>query len=208
MCVVGEWRGHTGDDALCRRLLRDFRLEKRVALPNWTDTAHELTIWRRQSPEATGAEAREESSTSAAALKSGEARTDAGLMPRQPAASHDGRPAGDGGAPCVPGSAGEAERGPMQCWTCGGAGDAPGSASGASTAATRAEGASGGWQGLSRCRYCRDAAFCCAECAVAGEGKHRQAHALRLIFFGECQPEFDNDADYERLPALWVAHDT
>jgi hypothetical protein len=37
---------------------------------------------------------------------------------------------------------------------------------------------------------------------MAGDTEHRQAHALRLLFFAECQPEFDNDADYEGLPAL------
>lgn len=49
MCVVGEWLGDTADEAFAAALLRDWMLVRRVALPNWTDTAHELTIWQRAS---------------------------------------------------------------------------------------------------------------------------------------------------------------
>ena len=47
MCLVGEWNGDTGDTKLEALLLGSFRLIRRLALPNWTDTAHELTIWQR-----------------------------------------------------------------------------------------------------------------------------------------------------------------
>ena len=47
VCVVGEWSGDTGDAELEKQLRRSFRLTRRLALPNWTDTVHELTIWQR-----------------------------------------------------------------------------------------------------------------------------------------------------------------
>lgn len=49
MCVVGEWDGDTGSPALTAALQHQFCLVQRVALPNWTDTAHELTVWERNS---------------------------------------------------------------------------------------------------------------------------------------------------------------
>ncbi|EIE18633.1 Clavaminate synthase-like protein [Coccomyxa subellipsoidea C-169] len=47
VCVVGEWLGDTADESFAAALLAGWRLVRRVPLPNWTDTAHELTIWRR-----------------------------------------------------------------------------------------------------------------------------------------------------------------
>lgn len=47
VCVVGEWQGDTGDESFSAALLADWRLIRRVGLPNWTDTAHELAIWQR-----------------------------------------------------------------------------------------------------------------------------------------------------------------
>lgn len=47
MCVVGEWLGDTADESFAAALLSDWLLIKRVTLPDWTDTAHELTIWQR-----------------------------------------------------------------------------------------------------------------------------------------------------------------
>ena len=49
MCVVGEWAGDTGDAAFTAALLAGFALAQRVPLPNWSDTAHELTVWERKS---------------------------------------------------------------------------------------------------------------------------------------------------------------
>ncbi len=46
MCFVGEWHGDTGDAAFMLQLQSDYQLERRIALPNWSDTAHELTIWQ------------------------------------------------------------------------------------------------------------------------------------------------------------------
>ncbi len=48
MCVVGEWGGDTGSSAFTASLLAGWRLVQRVALPNWPDSAHELTVWERR----------------------------------------------------------------------------------------------------------------------------------------------------------------
>lgn len=47
--MVGEWDGDTAEPTFTAQLQADFRLVQRHALPNWTDTAHELTIWERRS---------------------------------------------------------------------------------------------------------------------------------------------------------------
>ena len=201
VCTVGEWRGHTGDDALSRLLLRDFRLDKRVPLPNWTDTAHELTIWQRRQPEVASREP-SQGALPAAALAIRAACKDAAGPPRQPAAVPDGTSTSGSGSPSVPVGAGEPQLAPLHCWTCGSSGDGVSADLRLSVATGRhADPAVDGCQ-LRRCQYCREVAFCSAACAAAGERTHRQAHALRLIFFAECQPEFDTDADYEGLPAL------
>ena len=48
MCVVGEWDGDTAEPSFTAQLLAGFRLVDRCALPNWSDTAHELTVWERR----------------------------------------------------------------------------------------------------------------------------------------------------------------
>ena len=48
VCVVGEWDGDTAEPRFTAALAAGFRLAQRVPLPNWSDSAHELTIWRRQ----------------------------------------------------------------------------------------------------------------------------------------------------------------
>ena len=48
VAVVGEWDGNTGDALLARELRESWILARRVSLPQWGDTAHELTIWRRK----------------------------------------------------------------------------------------------------------------------------------------------------------------
>eukprot|EP00208_Stichococcus_sp_RCC1054_P008353 CAMPEP_0206150624 /NCGR_PEP_ID=MMETSP1473-20131121/38397_1 /ASSEMBLY_ACC=CAM_ASM_001109 /TAXON_ID=1461547 /ORGANISM="Stichococcus sp, Strain RCC1054" /LENGTH=662 /DNA_ID=CAMNT_0053548133 /DNA_START=249 /DNA_END=2238 /DNA_ORIENTATION=- len=45
VCVVGEWGGDTGSSAFTAALQGGWRLTERVALPNWPDSAHELTVW-------------------------------------------------------------------------------------------------------------------------------------------------------------------
>ena len=48
VCVVGEWDGDTAEPNFTAQLLAGFRLADRCALPNWSDTAHELTVWERR----------------------------------------------------------------------------------------------------------------------------------------------------------------
>ena len=48
LALVGEWDGNTADGVFARSLTRHFTLARRVALPQWGDTAHELTVWRRK----------------------------------------------------------------------------------------------------------------------------------------------------------------
>ena len=50
MCVVGEWGGDTGSGAFTAALQAGWRLVAHVALPNWPDSAHELTVWERRGP--------------------------------------------------------------------------------------------------------------------------------------------------------------
>lgn len=54
VCVVGEWSGDTGDVELESQLRGSFHLTRRLPLPNWTDTVHELTIWQRASSRGEG----------------------------------------------------------------------------------------------------------------------------------------------------------
>ncbi|KAF0690340.1 Aste57867_18271 [Aphanomyces stellatus] len=45
---VGEWHGTTGDRQFECDVMKSFDLKERVALPNWGDTAYELTVWTRR----------------------------------------------------------------------------------------------------------------------------------------------------------------
>ena len=55
--MVGEWDGDTAEPSFTAQLEADFRLVRRCALPNWSDTAHELTVWeRRPEPDQAAAE--------------------------------------------------------------------------------------------------------------------------------------------------------
>jgi hypothetical protein len=48
VALVSEWDGDTGTPAFTAELLRGWRLLEALPLPNWTDTAHDLTIWERR----------------------------------------------------------------------------------------------------------------------------------------------------------------
>ena len=48
VAVVGEWGGNTADAKFAHALSRSFRLARRRRLPQWGDTAHELTVWTRR----------------------------------------------------------------------------------------------------------------------------------------------------------------
>ncbi|RLN45013.1 hypothetical protein BBJ29_003916 [Phytophthora kernoviae] len=45
---VGEWQGDTGDQRFESELQRRFVLEQEVQLPNWGNSAYNLTVWRRK----------------------------------------------------------------------------------------------------------------------------------------------------------------
>ena len=68
VAVVGEWDGNTADETFARTLARSFRLRRRRRLPQWGDTAHELTVWTRRDDEEGNEEGNEEDA------KDGEAR--------------------------------------------------------------------------------------------------------------------------------------
>ena len=46
VAVVGEWDGNTADGLFAEKLHAFFYLADRVPLPQWGDTAHELTVWQ------------------------------------------------------------------------------------------------------------------------------------------------------------------
>lgn len=48
LAIVGEWDGDTGSTACSRSLLLNWDLQEAISLPNWSDTSHDLTIWRRK----------------------------------------------------------------------------------------------------------------------------------------------------------------
>ena len=68
VAVVGEWDGNTADETFARTLARSFRLRRRRRLPQWGDTAHELTVWTRRDDEEGNEEGNEED------VKDGETR--------------------------------------------------------------------------------------------------------------------------------------
>lgn len=48
VALVGEWDGDTGSQGFTEALLLGWTLQEAIILPNWSDTAHDLTIWRRR----------------------------------------------------------------------------------------------------------------------------------------------------------------
>ena len=51
VALIGEWDGDTGTTDFAEALWLGWALEDVIALPNWSDTAHDLTIWRRRETE-------------------------------------------------------------------------------------------------------------------------------------------------------------
>ncbi|BDA49847.1 hypothetical protein COCOBI_14-4670 [Coccomyxa sp. Obi] len=184
VCVVGEWLGDTGDESFAAALLSDWSLIRRVALPNWTDTAHELTIWQRSEP----------------AKKQHKKKQKL----RHADAKYNGRPPGslqDGVTPLGIAAADELDFSALRrdaldiisCSTCGAS--RPGNVVGKTGIEGRAIGGA-----LRRCCYCRDAAYCSETCAAADACRHAQAHAVRLLFFQHRQLAFDNPVDFAAQP--------
>jgi hypothetical protein len=48
MVLVGEWGGTTHGPEFEAELLRDWMIKERISLPNWANTAYEMTVWRRR----------------------------------------------------------------------------------------------------------------------------------------------------------------
>jgi hypothetical protein len=51
LALIGEWDGDTGSSAFEHKLLSGWDLVEAIPLPNWSDTAHDLTIWHRRPAE-------------------------------------------------------------------------------------------------------------------------------------------------------------
>lgn len=103
VCVVGEWDGDTAEASFTTQLQADFRLVQRQALPNWTDTAHELTIWERRSvavlqskKDADGSDADEAEVTEVCAVPASDAPTLPLICCSSCGESHGGLAASDG----------------------------------------------------------------------------------------------------------------
>ncbi len=195
MCVVGEAPGgDTGSLAFAGALAAGFRLVQRLPLPNWSDTAHDLTIWDRRRPAPCSGPGREPN----------DLRASASDCTSEVAAPVDGRPA------ALPA---------LACAACGGGahggGGTPGGTvarGGARAPAAQERGAAGarkrrrGLQAAAgpgpaaalRCRWCRDI-FCSLACVRAGAAAHAARHALRLLFFA--RRSMVEPSDYEPMDA-------
>jgi len=195
VCVVGEAPGgDTGSLAFAGALAAGFRLVQRLPLPNWSDTAHDLTIWDRRRPAPCSGPGREPN----------DLRASASDCTSEVAAPVDGRPA------ALPA---------LACAACGGGahggGGTPGGTvarGGARAPAAQERGAAGarkrrrGLQAAAgpgpaaalRCRWCRDI-FCSLACVRAGAAAHAARHALRLLFFA--RRSMVEPSDYEPMDA-------
>ena len=189
VAVAGEWDGNTADGAFAEALRRRFRLVRRVPLPQWGDTAHELTLWtsRRRGGRyiSSDDDASAADETSACSMKSGDASDD-------PKARDDPKVRDDPKARF--GSSSSDPRPFARCAGCGASGSAA----------------------LRRCAYCREAAYCSARCAEEDRERHAGIHRARLVPFPSAEkdekkraaasgrrgfrraaPSFDDDADFE-----------
>jgi len=195
VCVVGEAPGgDTGSLAFAGALAAGFRLVQRLPLPNWSDTAHDLTIWDCRRPAPCSGPGREPN----------DLRASASDCTSEVAAPVDGRPA------ALPA---------LACAACGGGahggGGTPGGTvarGGARAPAAQERGAAGarkrrrGLQAAAgpgpaaalRCRWCRDI-FCSLACVRAGAAAHAARHALRLLFFA--RRSMVEPSDYEPMDA-------
>ena len=48
IAVIGEWQGSTAGSRFVRRLSKRFQFEKTIALPQLSDSVHEVSIWKRR----------------------------------------------------------------------------------------------------------------------------------------------------------------
>ena len=197
VCHIGEAPGgDTGGAAFYGALRARFRLAQRLPLPNWSDTAHELTVWeRRADPPPAGAGG-----------GSPDARN--GAFPAALPALACAACGADASASSGCASAHSAERAvePEQgrALASGRALQArPASERGDAAAKGHRRGVTGGISAApgvwpARCRWCRDA-YCCAACAHSDAEAHARRHALRLLFFS--RRAIDDPANFE--PLAW-----
>ena len=150
-----EWDGDTADSAFAADLTRGFELIRRIALPSWPDTAHDLTLWRRRGGGGGSGAVTVAKGASAAPLTS--------------------MPAGDGGRRAEIAS-GLVPPSLESCSACCGASKLRPAAAGA-VAGSVAGGP------LRRCRLCREVQYCCTACAEAHSQAHAGIHAMRLIWW-------------------------
>ena len=170
VCMVGEWRGDTGDVMLEAQLLSSFQLMRRVPLPNWTDTVHELTVWERTLSRAPALDA------GFVLGPCGGVMPEEGLVPLQPVSCSSCGAVSSGGVGFASPPQGEE-------------GQPHGGSSGRASEGNVAK-------RLRRCRYCREVAYCCVACAETDSARHADLHALRLIFFENHEPHVSSDADF------------
>ena len=168
--MVGEWDGDTAEATFTAQLQAEFRLVQRHALPNWTDTAHELTIWERRKVASPQLEEASEAS------EPGVSDAEATVVEAEGAAMSASE---ELSMPSLP---------LLCCSACG----VPHRNESAS------EGTAGTGKALRRCRLCREAAYCSAECRRLHAKKHAEMHALRLLFL-QHKMSFTDDRDFEDL---------
>ena len=154
---VQEWDGDTADSAFAADLARGFELVRRIALPPWPDTAHDLTLWRRRGGGGNGL----------ITVAKG-----ASTAPLASASARDGVRRVETASGSVPPSL-------ESCSACCGA------CKGRLAAAGAVAGSVAGGH-LRRCRLCREVQYCCTACAEAHRQAHARIHAMRLIW-GEGQ---------------------
>ena len=150
---------------------------QRVALPNWSDSAHELTIWERR-PQLPA-----DMAPGTAALR-GDGDASGPAAERQSGAAEGQRAHGSSSGAEAAASALDLPL--VQCTACG----VP-AATGSAADAPHAK-------PLRRCRHCRDVAFSSKACRKAGGKRHAAVHALRLLF-SERKLRFSSDYDFEPL---------
>lgn len=183
--MVGEWDGDTADRRLTAALLAGWRLAQRVALPNWGDSAHELTIWERRRP-ALSLSATLPLAASATMPAAGSTGADPGADGA--AAMQNGSAAGEqNGGACAVASDNVPGLPLVECAACGASATTGGTAD---LPAARP---------LRRCRHCRQVAFCSKACRKTGGKQHADLHVMRLLFPAGRKLRFKSDADFEPL---------
>ena len=191
--VVGEWLGDTADVDFDRFLMKHYYLVERITLPNWVDTAHDMTVWCCR--EHVDARNQLASSPSTATVS---------VKPKPKLFVHSST----GGRITLPI--------PMSCATCGKHLDASPLDSetarnmiicpDADPEARRREHQCHIVSSLRRCFYCRDplGTFCSEECCHSGAADHNVVHRQRMIVLSEnTHRSFSSDIHYERL-TNWI----